>query len=37
VPSLFFIGENGTPLEIIAGSATAAELASQERVINNLH
>jgi len=29
VPSLFFIGENGTPLEIIAGSATAAELASK--------
>ncbi|KYN36330.1 UBX domain-containing protein 4 [Trachymyrmex septentrionalis] len=27
VPSLFFIGENGTPLEIIAGSATASELA----------
>lgn len=29
VPSLFFIGENGTPLEIIAGSATAAELSSK--------
>lgn len=29
VPSLFFIGENGTPLEIIAGSTTAAELASK--------
>ncbi|KYQ52920.1 UBX domain-containing protein 4 [Trachymyrmex zeteki] len=29
VPSLFFIGENGTPLEIIAGSATASELASK--------
>lgn len=29
VPSLFFIGENGTPLEIVAGSATAAELASK--------
>ncbi|XP_011630738.1 UBX domain-containing protein 4 isoform X2 [Pogonomyrmex barbatus] len=29
VPSLFFIGENGTPLEIIAGSATSAELASK--------
>lgn len=26
VPSLFFIGENGTPLEIIAGSTTAADL-----------
>jgi len=29
VPSLFFIGENGTPLEIIAGNATAAELVSK--------
>ncbi|XP_011872111.1 PREDICTED: UBX domain-containing protein 4 isoform X3 [Vollenhovia emeryi] len=29
VPSLFFIGENGTPLEIIAGSTTAAELLSK--------
>ncbi|XP_011158056.1 UBX domain-containing protein 4 isoform X2 [Solenopsis invicta] len=29
VPSLFFIGENGTPLEIVAGSTTAAELASK--------
>lgn len=29
MPSLFFIGENGTPLEIVAGNATAAELASK--------
>lgn len=29
VPSLFFIGENGTPLEIVAGSVTAVELASK--------
>lgn len=29
VPSLFFIGENGTPLEIIAGNTTAVELASK--------
>lgn len=29
VPSLFFIGENGTPLEIVAGSATASELMSK--------
>ncbi|KMQ88113.1 ubx domain-containing protein 2 [Lasius niger] len=29
VPSLFFIGENGTPLEIVAGSITAIELASK--------
>lgn len=29
VPSLFFIGENGTPLEIVAGNATAAELVSK--------
>ncbi|TGZ47704.1 UBX domain-containing protein 4 [Temnothorax longispinosus] len=29
VPSLFFIGENGTPLEIVVGSATAAELESK--------
>ncbi|KAH0954503.1 hypothetical protein HN011_012157 [Eciton burchellii] len=29
VPSLFFIGENGTPLEIVAGSTTATELASK--------
>lgn len=29
MPSLFFIGENGTPLEIVAGSATATELASK--------
>ncbi|XP_012527167.1 UBX domain-containing protein 4 [Monomorium pharaonis] len=29
VPSLFFIGENGTPLEIVAGSSTAADLASK--------
>ena len=26
VPSLFFIGENGVPLEIVAGSTTAADL-----------
>lgn len=29
VPSLFFIGENGTPLEIVAGSITAIELVSK--------
>lgn len=29
MPSLFFIGENGTPLEIVAGNATTAELASK--------
>ncbi|XP_076758238.1 UBX domain-containing protein 4 isoform X1 [Xylocopa sonorina] len=29
VPSLFFIGENGTPLEIIAGSTTATDLATK--------
>lgn len=29
MPSLFFIGENGTPLEIVAGNATAAELVSK--------
>lgn len=29
VPSLFFIGENGTPLEIIAGSTTANDLATK--------
>lgn len=29
VPSLFFIGENGTPLEIIAGSTTASDLATK--------
>ncbi|XP_012276118.1 UBX domain-containing protein 4 [Orussus abietinus] len=29
VPSIFFIGENGTPLEIVAGSVTASELASK--------
>lgn len=29
VPSLFFIGDNGTPLEIIAGSTTAADLATK--------
>ncbi|XP_076625131.1 UBX domain-containing protein 4 [Colletes latitarsis] len=28
-PSLFFIGENGTPLEIIVGRVTAAELLSK--------
>lgn len=33
VPSLFFIGENGTPLEIIAGSVTADDLVSK---INNV-
>ncbi|XP_076242160.1 UBX domain-containing protein 4 [Calliopsis andreniformis] len=26
VPSIFFIGENGVPLEIVAGSVTAADL-----------
>ncbi|XP_015596646.1 UBX domain-containing protein 4 [Cephus cinctus] len=26
VPSLFFIGENGSPLEIVAGNTTASEL-----------
>ncbi|CAL7950433.1 unnamed protein product [Xylocopa violacea] len=29
VPSLFFIGENGTPLEIIAGSTTVTDLATK--------
>ncbi|XP_017888566.1 UBX domain-containing protein 4 [Ceratina calcarata] len=29
VPSLFLIGENGAPLEIIAGNTTAADLASK--------
>lgn len=29
VPSLFFIGENGTPLEIVAGTITAIELVSK--------
>lgn len=29
VPSLFFIGENGTPLEIVAGSMTTVELVSK--------
>ncbi|XP_032682425.1 UBX domain-containing protein 4 [Odontomachus brunneus] len=33
VPSLFFIGENGTPLEIIAGAVTADDLVSK---INNV-
>ncbi|XP_043257213.1 UBX domain-containing protein 4 [Colletes gigas] len=28
-PSLFFIGENGTPLDVIIGSITAAELLSK--------
>lgn len=29
VPSLFFIGENGIPLEIVAGNVTATELTSK--------
>lgn len=29
VPSLFFIGENGTPLEIIAGNTTATDLVTK--------
>ncbi|XP_014480252.1 PREDICTED: UBX domain-containing protein 4 [Dinoponera quadriceps] len=33
VPSLFFIGENGTPLEIIAGAVTADDLVLK---INNV-
>lgn len=33
VPSLFFIGENGTPLEIIAGATNADDLISK---INNV-
>ncbi|KAL0103314.1 hypothetical protein PUN28_017533 [Cardiocondyla obscurior] len=33
VPSLFFIGGNGIPLEIVAGSTTAAELGS---IIDNV-
>lgn len=33
VPSLFFIGENGTPLEIIAGSVATDDLVSK---INNV-
>ncbi|CAK9812800.1 UBX domain-containing protein 4 [Anthophora plagiata] len=33
VPSIFFIGENGTPLEIIADSTTAADLASKIDVV----
>ncbi|KOC65589.1 UBX domain-containing protein 4 [Habropoda laboriosa] len=33
VPSIFFIGENGTPLEIVAGTTTAAELASKIDIV----
>lgn len=29
MPSLFFIGENGIPLEIVAGNVTATELRSK--------
>lgn len=33
VPSLFFIGENGIPLEIVAGSTTSADLLAKIELV----
>ncbi|KAM4626627.1 UBX domain-containing protein 4 [Discoglossus pictus] len=37
VPSSFFIGENGIPLEVIAGSLSAEELTSRINKVKQMH
>ncbi|GCC31094.1 UBX domain-containing protein 4 [Chiloscyllium punctatum] len=37
IPSSFFIGDNGIPLEVIAGSVTAVELVSRIQKVNEMH
>ncbi|XP_056611150.1 UBX domain-containing protein 4 isoform X1 [Triplophysa dalaica] len=37
IPSCFFIGENGVPLEVIAGSITAEELTRRINKVRQMH
>ncbi|KAM9365396.1 LOW QUALITY PROTEIN: UBX domain-containing protein 4 [Pholidichthys leucotaenia] len=37
IPSSFFIGENGIPLEVIAGSVSAEELVTRINRVNQMH
>ncbi|XP_062258419.1 UBX domain-containing protein 4 [Platichthys flesus] len=37
IPSCFFIGENGIPLEVIAGSLSAEELMKRINRVNQMH
>ncbi|XP_008295056.1 UBX domain-containing protein 4 isoform X2 [Stegastes partitus] len=37
IPSSFFIGENGIPLEVIAGSVSAEELMKRINRVNQMH
>ncbi|XP_051564374.1 UBX domain-containing protein 4-like isoform X2 [Myxocyprinus asiaticus] len=37
IPSSFFIGENGIPLEVIAGNVTAEELTSRINKVRQMH
>ncbi|KAI7804221.1 UBX domain-containing protein 4 isoform X1 [Triplophysa rosa] len=37
IPSCFFIGENGVPLEVIAGSVTAEELTQRINKVRQMH
>ncbi|KAM8857601.1 UBX domain-containing protein 4 [Synchiropus picturatus] len=37
IPSCFFIGENGIPLEVIAGTVTAEELIRRIKKVKELH
>ncbi|XP_029386742.1 UBX domain-containing protein 4 isoform X2 [Echeneis naucrates] len=37
IPSSFFIGENGTPLEVIAGSVSAEELKKRINRVKQMH
>ncbi|XP_030580319.1 UBX domain-containing protein 4 isoform X2 [Archocentrus centrarchus] len=37
IPSSFFIGENGIPLEVIAGSVSAEELIKRIHRVNRMH
>ncbi|XP_059826213.1 UBX domain-containing protein 4 [Hypanus sabinus] len=37
IPSCFFIGDNGIPLEVIAGSVTAEELVARIQKVKEMH
>ncbi|XP_048454605.1 UBX domain-containing protein 4 isoform X2 [Rhincodon typus] len=37
IPSSFFIGDNGIPLEVIAGSVTAVELVTRIQKVKEMH
>ncbi|XP_067843320.1 UBX domain-containing protein 4 [Heptranchias perlo] len=37
IPSSFFIGDNGIPLEVVAGSVTAAELITRIQKVKEMH